>query len=389
MKVIGGVLGSMVSSLIALAQLPAPNGDMNWNSAAPCLYDEFQTFNSSLWVKLTTPGYQWGQEVFLPGLVQVNASGGPTSSGVLNLVMQKVVVNGTFVYYSGGITSGNHSSQPPSGFNYPFGYYEISARLPFGKGLWPAFWIFGADPYGLPCPSGGPQGDIRRLEEIDIMENPDMGGPSSQPNWGDGDDYIGYNWHYQRPYAPCSIYHKSGDDLGGLFPEEIELANANLSTTYNKFAVEWLPGIMVFYFNGEPIVEALYLDVIPQDNRKEIFLTHQVGTGNSAYCPDCDGKVTPPTAAFSIDYIRVLELHDEPVNIVDVIIPNQSALLSYNYCLRRNIVVGSGPIVIQSGQRVALRATEGIVLDGNFEVAVGASFTGMVHDAPPPRGPAW
>ena len=165
----GSLLVGVLVSSISLSQPPAPNGDLNWNTTTLCLNDEFTVFDSNTWVKMTTPNYQWGQEIFQASRVVIDATGGPTNSGVLNLNMQKSGPPGAYTYYTGGITTANYAAQ--RGFNYPFGYYEISAKLPFGKGLWPAFWLFGSDPYGLLCQPG----DVRRLEEIDIMENPDMG----------------------------------------------------------------------------------------------------------------------------------------------------------------------------------------------------------------------
>lgn len=380
------LLGFLLVCSISFGQPPAPNGDLNWNTTTLCLNDEFTTFDSNTWVKLTTPEYQWGQEVFQPSKVVIDATGGPTNSGVLNLNMEKVGSNGIYTYYSGGITTGNHAAQ--RGFNYPFGYYEISAKLPYGKGLWPAFWIFGSDPYGLLCDN------VRRTEEIDIMENPDMGEPSSQPDWGD--DYLGYNWHYQYPLPPCTlVYHKSDNGSNGLFPAEYNLPGSNMTTSYHKFALEWLPGIMVFYFDDEPLVEALYQDMIPQDNRKEVLLTHQVqknffGTSYNIYGPDSDGKVTPNTATFSIDYVRVFELKNTPAEIINVSINSQSELNTFNYSLKKSITIGSsGGMAVFSGEKKTLRATDGIVLNGDFEVALGGTFTAVVHNSPPPRGPAY
>lgn len=54
-------------------------------------------------------------------------------------------------YYSGVITT-------RFSFAQRFGYFEVEARLPVGKGLWPAFWL-------LPVKGGWPAGG-----EIDVFE---------------------------------------------------------------------------------------------------------------------------------------------------------------------------------------------------------------------------
>lgn len=43
--------------------------------------------------------------------------------------------------------------------DWTYGYFEISARLPCGKGTWPAFWLLGPDAMGYPD-----------MGEIDLME---------------------------------------------------------------------------------------------------------------------------------------------------------------------------------------------------------------------------
>lgn len=369
-----------------------PNDDKNWNTTSIFLNDEFKFFDSSKWMKLNS-SYQWGQEIFQTSKVQID----PTGTGTLNLVMNKVLQSdGSYKYYSGGITTGNHVMQ--SGFNYPFGYYEIRYQLPYGKGLWPAFWLFGSDPYCDYCYSSEHPNGERRSEEIDILENPDMGGPSDRPNWG-VDNYLGYNWHYT--YSDCSMYHKSDNNYPyeGLFPAEIELPGTNMSNTFHTIALEWLPGIMVFYFDNIPIVEVLYENMIPHCNRKEILITHQVQSnffvdeqGNQNYNnwgPDCDGKTTPNTATFSIDYIRVFELENDDDDI-DEIIENQSDLSNFTYSLKKSITINQGSnVVVPANESISLRAVENITINGDFEVPLGCGFIAIVHDSPPPLGPSY
>src|SRR4030095_1746130 len=47
-------------------------------------------------------------------------------------------------------------------FTHAYGRFEGRIQIPYGQGLWPAFWLLGADIAPVGCPPGG---------EIDIREN--------------------------------------------------------------------------------------------------------------------------------------------------------------------------------------------------------------------------
>jgi beta-glucanase (GH16 family) len=76
------------------------------------------------------------------------------TNGALHIVARREVFDGA------GYTSGKVSTRGMVERRY--GRFEFRARLPAGQGLWPAFWLFPADPaYGRWAASG----------EIDVMEN--------------------------------------------------------------------------------------------------------------------------------------------------------------------------------------------------------------------------
>jgi len=98
--------------------------------------DEFngQTrLNTTAWV----PAYS-----FAPGIVnselQFYSPGAFTSEpDYLRIIGENISVNG-FDYQSGVITTNSR-------FTQVFGYFEIRARWTSGRGLWPAFWLYGQD----------------------------------------------------------------------------------------------------------------------------------------------------------------------------------------------------------------------------------------------------
>ena len=108
-------------------------------------------------------------------------------------------------------------------FNMTYGYIESRMSLPATKGAWPAFWMLpqSTDIYGFWPVSG----------EIDIMETCGVHGNKacSTLHWG----------------APSHVYKGSGyTDLTSDF------------TYFHTYAVDWEPGKMTFYYDGEEIYQS-------------------------------------------------------------------------------------------------------------------------------------
>ena len=72
------------------------------------------------------------------------------ANGVLTIqACKQTTVNsyGTFPYSSGFITSDRETDTTavPAKFDFLYGYVVIRAKIPAGKGLWPAFWLLPSD----------------------------------------------------------------------------------------------------------------------------------------------------------------------------------------------------------------------------------------------------
>ena len=74
-----------------------------------------------------------------------------THNGILRIEARKMPVVG---WRAGLLSSWNTCNQ---GFAQQYGYFEISAKLPRGKGFWPAFWLLSTD-------------REERVAEIDVFE---------------------------------------------------------------------------------------------------------------------------------------------------------------------------------------------------------------------------
>jgi beta-glucanase (GH16 family) len=149
-------------------------------------------------------------------------------------------------YVSGLITT-----QPS--FSQTYGYFEMRARLPAGKGVWPAFWLL-------------PQ-DLSWPPEIDVMES--IGDPSKY--------YV-------------TLHSKALDDQGlevRIDPDD-----------FHTFAVSWDPKSVVWFVDGREVKRR----PTPADMNKPMYLLANLALGGG-WAGDPDDSTRFP-AVFAIDYIR-------------------------------------------------------------------------------------
>ena len=150
-----------------------------------------------------------------------------------------------------GYTSGLISSQPS--FRQTYGYFEMRAALPRGKGLWPAFWLLPAD---LSWPP-----------EIDVMES------------------IG---------DPTKVYVTAHSKTGKAQGIEARVSGEGFHT----YAVAWDAKNLIWYVDG---VEA-GRQPTPADMHKPMYLLANLAMGGDwAGAPD---NSTRFPATYAIDYIR-------------------------------------------------------------------------------------
>ncbi|MDE2398236.1 MAG: glycoside hydrolase family 16 protein [Burkholderiales bacterium] len=105
-------------------------------------------------------------------------------------------------------------------FAKTYGRFEIRARVPWGKGLWPALWMLPQDErYGGWAASG----------EIDIME------------------IVG-----DRPHEVLSSLHfgSAGSEARALVTHVHPLADGSTVADWHVYAVEWEPGAIRFFVDG-------------------------------------------------------------------------------------------------------------------------------------------
>lgn len=232
-------------------------------SWSPLLADDFagNSLNSAVW----TTCYLWNfapaagctnfgnaeLEWYMPSQDQV-------SGGALHLVAQRTPTSGedangqplTYPWTSGVVTTQDH-------VDFTYGYIQVVARIPKGDGFWPALWL-------LPL-NGWPP-------EIDIMEN-------------FGND--------------TSNVYLTNHPVGAPQQELIVNTGTDLSTAYHTFAVDWEPGAITWYLDGQ----AKYTVTSGVPSVPMYFIANLAIDGTPGRAnPDAS---TPSSASFDIKSVEI------------------------------------------------------------------------------------
>ncbi|WP_409557879.1 family 16 glycosylhydrolase [Allomuricauda sp. AC10] len=157
-------------------------------------------------------------------------------------------------------------------FEQKYGRFEARIRLPYGQGIWPAFWMLGADIDENPWPGAG---------EIDIME------------------YRG-----QNPTVLIGSVHGPGYSAGEAISKEYTLDNDRFDTGFHVFGIEWGPEYINFYVD-----DVLYNQITPEDvtgtwvfNKPFYILMNLAVGGTFVGSPNAETQF-PQTMI--VDYVRV------------------------------------------------------------------------------------
>lgn len=222
--------------------------------------------DSSKW-NFETGGHGWGnnEKQFYTDRDIMNAI---VKDGVLSIIARKEN-HGDNEYTSARLLTKGKAE-------WTYGYIEISAKLPPGRGLWPAGWMLGSEVSKTGWPDCG---------EIDIME------------------HVGYKKDTVFGTVHTGAYnHIKGTQRG------TETLIENPYTQFHTFAVDWTPekidflldGKKYYHFSNEHKTNAEW----PFDKPFFLLLNMAVG-GNLGGKEGIDDSVFPAT--YQIDYVRVYQ----------------------------------------------------------------------------------
>lgn len=159
-------------------------------------------------------------------------------------------------------------------FAQAYGRFEARMKLPLGKGIWPAFWMLGANNDEVRWPACG---------EIDMMEN------------------IG------EPGRIYSTLHGPGYSGAKGISEPYNLpVGEGVNTGFHVYAVEWEPERIRFYLDDRLIVERTPKDLPPETKwvyDHPFFLILNVAVGGE--WPGSPDETTMFPQSMLVDYVRV------------------------------------------------------------------------------------
>ena len=158
-------------------------------------------------------------------------------------------------------------------FEQKYGRFEARMRLPSGQGMWPAFWMLGANIDSNPWPACG---------EIDIMENAGS-----------------------KPTVVSGAVHGPGYSGGEPILKKYDLVNDRFDTGFHIFGIEWGPEYINYYVD-----DVLYNQITPDDVTGEwvfdngpFFIIINLAVGGLFDGPPNEDTEFPQNML--VDYVRV------------------------------------------------------------------------------------
>ncbi len=157
-------------------------------------------------------------------------------------------------------------------FEQAYGRFEARIQMPSGPGMWPAFWLLGANFDTVGWPACG---------EIDIME------------------YRG-----QEPSTVHGSLHGPGYSAGNAVTRRFDLPQDRFDTGFHVFAVEWGEDYIDWYVN-----DTLYQSIKPSDLPAAWVYDHpfyiilNLAVGGNYVGPPNESTTFPQTML--VDWVRV------------------------------------------------------------------------------------
>jgi beta-glucanase (GH16 family) len=159
-------------------------------------------------------------------------------------------------------------------FEQAYGRFEARIRVPYGQGIWPAFWMLGNNIQTAGWPTCG---------ELDIME------------------HIG-----REPSNVYGTLHGPGYSGANGVGAHYTLASGGFADAFHVFAVEWEPNLIRWYVDGQLYQTRTPADLPPGSAwvfDHPFFMLLNVAVGGQ-WPGDPDATTVFPQRMY-VDYVRV------------------------------------------------------------------------------------
>jgi beta-glucanase (GH16 family) len=157
-------------------------------------------------------------------------------------------------------------------FAQPYGRFEARIKMPYGPGIWPAFWLLGSNIDTIGWPKCG---------EIDIME-----------------------LRGQKPNIINGTVHGPGYSGSAAITKSFAFENDRFDVDFHLFAIEWGKDYIDFYVDN-----TLYQEITPKNitgdwvfNHPFFILLNVAVGGNYVGFPS---DQTPFPQTMLVDYVKV------------------------------------------------------------------------------------
>lgn len=234
-------------------------------------------------------------------------------NGYLTISALKQSLNG-YAYTSARIKT-------QSKFFFEFGKVEARIKLPYGKGMWPAFWMLGENISSVGWPSCG---------ENDIMEMIGGSGTGSSGNpLSDSTAYGTLHWSQSGSEASS----------GGKY----SLSSGKFADDFHLFGVIWTSKIVQFYVDNTVYYQVDITPTALNAFRNNFFIILNLAVGGT--WPGSPDNSTVFPQAMQVDYVRVYQdTTNDPTT--SVISPSDNSTFSANsdITILANASVQSGTI---------------------------------------------
>ena len=253
----------------------------------------------------------WNYEPHEPGWTNEELQEYTTSTdnvfvrdGSLIIKAIKTEKDGSDHYTSGKVTSQNKK-------DFTYGKVVARAKVPEGQGLWPAIWMMPKDE--------GFYGQWPKCGEIDIME---VLCSNTKTAYG--------TIHYGEPHA----------EQQGIY----NLESGSFSEDFHEFSVEWEPGEMRFYIDGNlyHTVNDWFTAVKDEEEKpypapfnQPFFVQMNLAVGGT-WPGNPDETTDFDKAEFEIDYVRVYQKPEYDMNVTKPEVNYREPLEDGNYIYNGN-----------------------------------------------------